>query len=243
MFDILVLSVVAISTAFAALRGGLRELSTLLALAISGGLTLFLIEPILNVTGQAGSFFGMVIIAGILVAGFFVLAHIGFHMSLKRIPLEGANRLYNRIGGGVFGFLRGLVLIGLGYLGYTYYQDEAQQPPEVKTALTRPIAAGVANWFEGFTPEQAYIESADDNTEEDAVDASVNGYDRGDRNGLSEIVTTVTTTDPLIELTAQENAENTLSAANAESAEETDEPVDQHSLDAIADILIEDDSQ
>lgn len=246
MFDILVLSVVALSTAFAALRGGLRELSTLLALAVSGGLTLFLIEPILNVTGQAGSFFGMVIIAGILVGGFFILAHIGCHMFLKRLPLKGNYKLYDRISGGAFGFLRGLVLIGLGYLGYTYYQDEAQQPEEVKSAFTRPVAAGVANWFEGFTPEQAYIESAEDDAEEDAVDASLNGYDRGDRNGLSEIVTTVTTTDPLIELSAQENAENTVNAASAEdaeSAEEADEPVDEHSLDAIADILIEEDSQ
>jgi len=243
MFDILVLSVVAISTAFAALRGGLRELSTLLALAISGGLTLFLIEPILNATGQAGSFFGMVIIAGVLVAGFFILAHIGCHVFLKRMPLEGKARLYDRIGGGAFGLIRGLVLIGLGYLGYTYYQDDTQQPPEVKSAFTRPVAAGIANWFEGFTPEQAYIESADDDAEEDAVDASLNGYDRGDRNGLSEIVTTVTTTDPLIELTAEENAEGAASAENAESAEETDEPADEHSLDAIADILIEDDSQ
>jgi len=243
MFDLLVLAVVGLSTAFAALRGGLRELSTLLSLGIAGGLTLFLIEPILNVTGQAGSFFGMVIIAGVLVGSFFILAHIGCHMWLKRMPIEGKAKLYDRIGGGAFGFLRGLVLIGLGYLGYTYSVDEAQQPEEVKTALTRPIAAGVAQWFEGFTPEEAYLESTNDAPEEDAVDASLNGYDRGDRNGLSEIVTTVTTTDPLIEMTAQENAENTLDAANAESAEETDEPVDEHSLDAIADILIEDDSQ
>ena len=243
MFDILVLAVVGLSTAFAALRGGLREFSTLLSLAIAGGLTLFLIEPILNVTGQAGSFFGMVIIAGVLVGGFFILAHIGCHVWLKRVPLEGNAKIYDRVGGGAFGFLRGLVLIGLGYLGYTYSVDEAQQPEEVKTALTRPIAAGMAHWFEGFTPEQAYIESTNDDAEEDAVDASLNGYDRGDRNGLSEIVTTVTTTDPLIEATAEENAENTLDAANTESAEETDEPVDEHSLDAIADILIEDDSQ
>ncbi len=234
MFDILVLAVVALSTAFAALRGGLRELSTLVALGIAGGLTLLLIEPILNVTGQAGSFFGMVIIAGVLIAGFFILAHIGCHLVLKRMPLENNAKLYDRIGGGAFGLFRGLVLIGLGYLGYTYYLDEAQQPEEVKTAFTRPVAAGMAHWFESFTPEQAYIENANDEAEDDAVDASLNGYDRGDRNGLSEIVTTATTTDPLIEATAGENPE---------SEDETEESVDELSVDAIADILIEDESQ
>ena len=234
MFDIIVLSVVGLSTAFAALRGGLRELSTLIALALAGGLTLLLLEPILNVTGQAGSFFGMVIIAGILVGGFFILAHIGCHLGLKRMPLEGNARLYDRVGGGVFGFLRGLVLIGLGYLGYTYYLDEAKQPEEVRTALTRPVASGVASWFESFTPEEAYIEGAEDDlNDDDAVDASLNGYDRGDRNGLSEIVTTVTTTDPLIEATAE----------GVESEDEAEESDDEFSTDSIADILIEDDSQ
>ena len=179
MFDIIVLSVVGLSTAFAALRGGMRELSTLIALGVAGGLTLLMLEPILNVTGQAGSFFGMVIIAGVLVGGFFILAHIGCHLALKRMPLEGNARLYDRIGGGVFGFLRGVVLIGLGYLGYTYYLDEAKQPEEVKTAFTRPVASGVASWFESFTPEEAYIEGAEDALDDDAVDASLNGYGRG----------------------------------------------------------------
>ena len=55
MFDLLFLTVVGVSTAFAVLRGGLRELSTLLALAVGGGVTLLLIEPVLAVTGQAGS--------------------------------------------------------------------------------------------------------------------------------------------------------------------------------------------
>ena len=126
----------------------------------------------------------------------------------------------HRVGGGAFGFLRGLVLVGLGYLGYSYYLDEARQPDEVRNAITRPVAAGMANWFQSFTPEEAYIESAPPPaaTDED-YDPVENGYDRADRNGLSEIVTTVTTTDEDI------------------SADETD------TLDSIADILEEDDSQ
>ncbi len=224
MFDLLFFVVVGVSTAFAVLRGGLRELSTLLALAVAGGVTLLLIEPVLAITGQAGSFFGTAVIAALLVGAFFVLAHIGLHMILKRAPLTGRAALIDRIGGGAFGFFRGLVLIGLGYLGYSYYLDEAKQPEEVRTALTRPIAAGMAHWFDSFTPESSDLDAPVKPSQvEPAEDAAVSGYDRGDRNGMSEIVTTVTTTDPAI----------------AATAPGTQEEAETESEDPIADILNE----
>ncbi|MEO1137603.1 MAG: hypothetical protein AAFW68_13520, partial [Pseudomonadota bacterium] len=117
-------------------------------------------------------------------------------------------------------------LIGLGYLGYSYYLDEAKQPEEVRSAMTRPIAAGVASWFESFTPETADLD-APAPTESDEVDPSLSGYDRTDRNGLNEIVTTVTTTDPTI-------------AATAPDAET---PNEDEQEDPIADILSEETPQ
>ncbi|WDI30569.1 CvpA family protein [Hyphococcus flavus] len=230
MFDLLFVVVVGLSTAFAVLRGGLRELSTLLALGIAGGLTLLFIEPLLAVTGQAGSFFGTAIIAAVLIAVFFLAAHIGLHIGLKRFPLEGRAALADRIGGGVFGFVRGLVLIGLGYLGYTYYIDEAKQPSEVQTAMTQPLASSMASWFETFTPETADLDAPIKLQSEEGVDATVSGYPRSDRNGLNEIVTTVTTTDPTISSTAP-------------GAVEEPEEVEEDDLDAIADILQEDQPQ
>lgn len=232
MFDLLVVLVVGLSTAFAALRGGLREASTLLALAIAGGLTLVLIDPVLGMTGQAGSFFGTAIVAVVLVAVFFIIAHVGLHFSLERAPLRGRARLYDRIGGGAFGFLRGLVLIGLGYLGYTYYLDEARHPDDVRNAITRPVAAGMADWFESFAPASSRIENVN-GAEEDkpTVDASVSGYDRGDRNTLSEIVTTVTTTDET----------QPLDTLEAEAERSLQDPVQDG--DPIADILQEEDPQ
>ena len=234
MFDLLFIVVVGVSTAFAALRGGLRELSTLLALAIAGGLTWIIAEPLLAATGLSGSFFGTIMVAAVLVAIFFVLAHIGLHLGLKRTPLEGRAKLIDRIGGGAFGLFRGLVLVGLGYLGYSYYLDEARQPEEVKTAISRPIAAGMAHWFETFAPEDAYIDS--DPTVKDDANAAVDGYDRSDRNGLDEIMTTVTTTDPAIAATAPPAP----AAADATAPDAADKTEDENLDDAIADILSSD---
>ncbi|MHA7873128.1 MAG: CvpA family protein [Hyphococcus sp.] len=215
MFDLLVLSVLGLSTAFAALRGGVRELATLLALAVAGGVTLLIAQPLLGATGLAGSFFGAIIVAALVMTVVFIAAHIGLHFAMQRFPLAGRVKLVDRIGGGAFGFVRGLVLVGLGYLGYSYYLDEARQPEEVRSALTRPLAAGMAHWFQSFTPDDAYIEQSAPSSVEDPAE---NGYDRADRNGLSEIVTTVTTTDepsvqsgnqddPIAEILEEDDAE------------------------------------
>ena len=194
MFDLLFLLVVGLSTAFAVLRGGLQELSTLVALALAAGLAWVVAPPLLAAIGLAGSFFGTIFIAAALVAVFFIVSHIGFHLLMKRMPMSKDMRRYNRIGGGVFGFARGLILIGLGYLGYSYYLDEARQPDSVKNALTRPVAAGLASWFESFAPASTELEGIGAGAAEPTENAARDGYGRAERSSLDEIVTTVTTT-------------------------------------------------
>lgn len=218
MFDFAVILIVGLSTAFAAFRGGLRELSTLLALAVAGGLTLLLMEPLAAATGQSGKFVGMAVIIVVLMTVLFVAAHVGMHFGLQRVRLSDRGVLIDRVAGGAFGFLRGLVLIGLGYLGYSYYMDEARQPDSVRNAITRPVAAGVASWFQSFAPDSAYIESdVDLPTQDDQIDPAAAGYGPADRSGLNEIVDTATTSEP----PAAKNASD----------------------DPIADLLVEDNDQ
>ncbi len=194
MFDFLVILVIGLSTVFAAMRGGLRELATLIALAAAAFIALLLAEPILGAIGKTDSFFATLFVSAALVSVFFILLHVLAHLGLKRMPLEGRAALADRIGGGVFGFARGLVLVGLGFLAFGYYLDEARQPDSVKNAMTRPLAAGMANWFEGFTPDAAYIEN--DSASDAATDNDdLIGITRAERNGLTEVITTVTTTD------------------------------------------------
>ncbi|GEM_PF-1169665 len=231
MFDLLFVLVVGLSTAFAAMRGGLRELATLLSLAIAAGLAWIIAEPLLGVLGLDDSFFGTVFVIAALAAIFFIIAHIGFHILLQRTPLEGRARLADRVGGGAFGLFRGLVLIGLAYLGYSYYLDEERQPDSVRNAMTQPIAAGMASWFESFAPESTQIENhAGDG---DAGNAAIEGYGRSDRNGLEDIVNTVTTTDPAIAATAGPTA----SGATGPEVEVDEEE------DPIADILLQEEDE
>ena len=194
MFDLLFVVIVGLSTAFAVLRGGLQELSTIISLSLAGIIAWMVTPGLLGVLGLSGSFFGLIIIAAVLVGVFFVAIHIGCHLALQKFPLRGNAVTINRVGGGIFGFVRGLVLIGLGYLGFSYYLDEARQPDEVKNAITQPIAAGMASWFESFAPASTQLDGFQTDPSEDAS-VNENGYDRASRNTLDEIVTVATTSD------------------------------------------------
>ncbi len=205
MFDFLVILVIVLSTAFAAMRGATREISTLIALAGAAFMGLLLVEPTVAALGKTGSFFTTVFAAVGIVGVFFIFFHVLAHLGISRIPFPPRAALVDRITGGVFGFARGLVLVGLGFLAYGYYQAEERQPESVKSAMTRPLAAGMANWFQSFTPEDAYIDNETLKPSVPEEDASILGYERTDRNGLEEVITTVTTTDgPAAQETGEE---------------------------------------
>lgn len=197
-FDAVVLSVIGLSTLFAAIRGGLREAATLIALAGGGFVAFLAMKPILSATGGDHSFFMTAAVGVALIVIFFLGFYIALHFALRRHALNGRALVIDKTAGGVFGALRGLVLVGLAYLGYGYYLEEASQPEAVRNAVTQPVAAAAAGFFESFAPDSAYVrtrETEPEETDESARDATQAGYARGDRAGLSEMITTVTTSD------------------------------------------------
>ena len=194
-FDFLVIAVLALSIAFAVIRGALREFGTLAALGGAAGAAFVLVKPLQAVFGAGASFITTLMIAGIV--GF--IAFIGFyfllHLGLKRVTLSARGARTDRIAGGVFGLARGLALIGLGFLAYGYYLDEDRRPEAVRNAMTLPIAKAMADFFDGLAPAATHLAPEAPEKSEPATNAAVEGYGRSDRSALAEIVTTVTTRD------------------------------------------------
>lgn len=197
-FDAVVLSVIGLSTLFAAIRGGLREAATLIALGGGALLAFICLNPVLSITGAKDSFFATVSVAVVLITVFFIGLYVVFHFVLRGMQLNGRAQFIDKAAGGAFGVIRGIALIGLAYLGYGYYLDEANQPDSVRNAVTQPMAAAAADFFESLAPDSAYIETHESQlkeTDASKADAAQTGYARGDRAGLSEMITTVTTSD------------------------------------------------
>jgi len=195
LFDLLLLVVLITSIGFAVIRGALKEFATLIAIAVAGGIAWVLSKPLLGVIGMSGSFFGTIAVIAVLLVIAFIGIYFGFHLLLRRVDLTGNASLANKIGGGVFGLVRALILIGLGFLGYSYYLDSERWPDSVKDAALLPIAQSSAAFFESFgSPEELEIPLVIPEDTEDTASLS-QGYSSNERNNLSELVATVTTSD------------------------------------------------
>lgn len=189
VFDALLIAVIAISVFFATVRGGVRELATVAALTLAALAAFVLMKPVAALAG-GNSFFVSAAIGAVIGVGVFGGAYFLLHKAMIRWKPSARMKSYDRIGGGAFGLIRALALIGLGFLGYGYYLDEANQPDSVRKALLLPVAAASAGFFEQFAPPNRELNAANA-----AKNAAAEGYDGADRSGLKEIVTTVTTTD------------------------------------------------
>ncbi|MEX0645560.1 MAG: CvpA family protein [Parvularculaceae bacterium] len=194
-FDFLVIAILALSIAFAVIRGALREIGTLAALGAAAGAAFLLVAPLQSLFGAGASFIATLMIAGLLGLVAFGAFYFFLHVGLKRVTLSARATRTDRIAGGVFGLARGLVLIGLGFLAYGYYLDEDRRPDAVKNALTLPVAKAMADFFEDLAPAGTRLTPEAPEKAEPATNAAVEGYLRSDRSALADIVTTVTTRD------------------------------------------------
>ena len=192
VFDLIVIIVLLASTGLAVVRGGILELATLIALGLAILLSIQLSGPFVSMLGREGSLIVTLFVYAGLIAGFFIVLYTITHILLARYRLSANGQRINRIAGGIFGFLRGYVIIGLGFLAYGYHLDEAHQHDSVRKAFTLPLAQSAAGIFERLIPAENTI--TDEQASSDLnKDAASEGYGRSDRAGLSEVITTVTT--------------------------------------------------
>lgn len=194
-FDLLVIFILALSIGFAVIRGALKEIGTLLALAVAGVGAYALVKPMAAVFFGGSKSFLVTLGVGVGVgAALFVVLYAVLHVGLGRVALSARGVQVDRIFGGVFGLVRGFVLVGLGFLAYAYYLDDDRRPEAVSRALTLPLAESAARVFESMAPASTRIDKrreAKPAGVKESANAARDGYARGDRSALSEIVATV----------------------------------------------------
>ncbi|MEL7016534.1 MAG: CvpA family protein [Pseudomonadota bacterium] len=204
VFDGLVILILLLSVGLAVVRGALLELGTLVVLGIAWLAAVQFAPALIGASGKESSLVTVLGAYALLMGLVFIVLYTACHILLGRANLSGRAQLVNRIAGGVFGFLRGYAVIGLGFLAYGYYLDEDSQHESVRKAMTRPLAASGAQFFQQFIPPSTQFEpegtdgvtsSNTGATKSNTTDAASDGYARRDRAGFSEVITTVTTSD------------------------------------------------
>lgn len=162
LFDLFILSIIALSGVFAWVRGLLRELVTLVAIGI-GALACILFGPSFSALFGEGTF-SQIIGYAVLFLIVFVIGSIGLELLLGRFLGKEPAR-WDKIAGAIFGVIRGWLLLGLVYLALNIYFDEDNPPDWLKNSLLKGPVAAAASFFEGLGLEPLGTETDEESGE------------------------------------------------------------------------------
>jgi membrane protein required for colicin V production len=154
--DFLVVTVIIISAGYAAYRGFMSETLTIVAWAAAAFATLYFgpwLVPMARTMITAQWLAPAAAYAGVFMVVFIPLSFMSHRLSqgVKHSPLGPLDR-----GLGIaFGVVRGLVIVGLGYLAFTYFTPIRQQPEWLLTARTLPLMQSTAQVLLSVIPNQS----------------------------------------------------------------------------------------
>ena len=169
--DFLVVAVIVISAIYAAYRGFLNETLSIFSWAAAAFATLYF-GPFL--VPMARSMIAAQWLApfaayaeSVFMVVFIPLSFMGhrFSQTVKNSPIGPLDRAL----GIAFGVVRGLVIVGLGYLAFTYFTPVRDQPRWLLTARTLPMMQETARVMLAAVPNQ---------TPRDYVTAEPDSHDR-----------------------------------------------------------------
>ena len=154
-FDYIYIAVLAISTIWAFMRGGVYETLTMVSWVLAA-LAARWFSPSLNDTFQ-GWFNLTESTIGTIVASYFIVFFVilllasFINQKLRDRIHDSFMRVTDHTFGVVFGILRGVVVMGLVYWGALWYYAESPLPDSIAGASTRPImqltALKMNEWF------------------------------------------------------------------------------------------------
>lgn len=160
MFDAIVIGVITLSAILSLFRGFVRELLSLGAWVGAGIITLYVfpdvaaqIKPHVKSTMIASGFASM----GTYIVALIVISMFN-RMLLKFMKTGSEVGAIDNIMGFVFGVMRGILLVSIGYftLSIMISEDVNKQPDWLKTSLTKPYVEKSAKWLAAIAPE--YLE-------------------------------------------------------------------------------------
>jgi membrane protein required for colicin V production len=221
--DCLIVLIVVVSAGYAAWRGFLWETLTIFAwVTASVGCLYFgpYIIPLTRSLVSQGWLAGLLAYAAVFAAVFIPFAFMThrFSESVKNSPIGPLDRA----AGVAFGVVRGLVLVGLAYLAFTYFVPIRQQPGWLTEARLLPIVQSTADVLLTVIPDQSR-DFSDDHPQETIRQAPP----QMDQNARNQPSGSSAGHDPMAELIRKNEV-----AAPKSRAESAPKPVQQKSAAA-----------
>jgi membrane protein required for colicin V production len=152
--DIILIAIMLISALLAMIRGFMREVLSIAAWVIAAGVTLY---SYLKLLPFAKAYFNNDIVATVaVVAGTFIgtlLIVTVITVRFSDMVLDSRVGALDRTMGFLFGLGRGLIIVVVGFVFFTWWWPERSQPEWVRGAKSRVVLQGTGDWLISMLPD------------------------------------------------------------------------------------------
>jgi membrane protein required for colicin V production len=209
LLDIVLIAVMLVSGFLAMVRGFMREVLSIIAWILAAVATLYSYSKLLPYARQY--FNNDLVAAAAVIGGVFLLTLIVVSILTVRISdkvLDSRVGALDRTLGFLFGLARGLIIVVIAFLFFTWLVPDRSQPEWVKSAKSRVVLAGTGQWLMSMLPEDPEStilkrlkrpKPEDTETPENAPDqhgeigpnpdpGAEPGYDRPSRVGMRQLL-------------------------------------------------------
>src|SRR5215218_3673744 len=199
ILDLVLLAVMLISGLLAMVRGFMREILAIAAWGTAAIVTLYSFSKLLP---TAKTYFNndtvasVVVVAGVFVGTLVVVSVITVRIS--DMILDSRIGALDRTLGFLFGLARGLLIVVVAFLFFTWLVPDKQRPDWVTGAKSRVVLQGTGDWFLFHEPEATENtilkrfkknKPEDDSTDaEPAAPAPGDGYSKPARDSLKKLI-------------------------------------------------------
>ena len=199
ILDLILLGVMLISGLLAMVRGFMREILSIAAWGTAAIVTLYSFSKLLP---TAKTYFNndtvasVVVVAGVFVGTLVVVSVITVRIS--DMILDSRIGALDRTLGFLFGLARGLLIVVVAFLFFSWLVPDKQRPDWITGAKSRVVLQGTGDWLMSLLPDDPENtilkrfkknKPEDDQTDADqAAPASGDGYSKPARDSLKKLI-------------------------------------------------------
>jgi membrane protein required for colicin V production len=154
LLDVILLVVMLISGLLAMIRGFMREVLSIAAWIIAALVTLYAYPRLLPVA--SGYFSSSVVANGVTIGGVFLVTLLVVSVITVRISdmvLDSRVGALDRTLGFMFGLARGLIIVVVAFLFFSWLVPERSQPEWVRGAKSRVVLQSTGQWLMSMLPD------------------------------------------------------------------------------------------
>jgi len=198
ILDLVLLGVMLVSGLLAMVRGFMREILSIAAWGAAALVTLYAYSKLLP---TAKTYFNNDTVASVVVvAGTFIVTLMVVTIITVRISdmiLDSRIGALDRTLGFLFGLARGLLIVVVAFLFFSWLVPDKQRPDWITSAKSRTVLDGTGQWLMSLLPddpENTILKKFkknkldDDSTDAEPAAPASDGYSKPNRDGLKKLI-------------------------------------------------------